>query len=108
MFAPSFHQHDDPLRHYAVIQLSENKKAGTVFNYPKDKNRWLTNKNYAKPIYSDNKDYTIKIWKTNEPTEQFLHTQAVTKIMGNKTKKSNPEMPDLLDFKPNGLNWSPP
>jgi len=63
LFAPSFHQHDDPLRHYAVIQLSENKKAGTVFNYPKDKNRWLTNKNYAKSIYSDNyKEYESAYW----------------------------------------------
>jgi len=63
LFAPAFHQHDDPLRYYAVIQLSENKKAGTVFNYPKDKNRWLTNKNYAKPIYSDNyKEYESAYW----------------------------------------------
>ncbi len=74
LFAPSFHQHDDPLRYYAVIQLSDNKKAGTLFNYPKNKNRWLTNKNYDKHIYSDNyKDYLSAYW-TQAPINKLYVT----------------------------------
>ncbi len=61
-----------------------------------------------KVLYYDDKDSTIKIWKTYEPTEQFSDTQAVLNTRGKEPNRRNPTRPVLLGFKSGQLNWSPP
>ncbi|MBA95750.1 MAG: hypothetical protein CMP21_08555 [Rickettsiales bacterium] len=60
-----------------------------------------------KVLYYDDKDSTIKIWKTHEPTKQFSDTQAVLNTRGKEPNRRNHTWPALLGFKPGKLNWSP-
>ena len=62
-FAPTFHQHDSPLRYYAVIQLSENNDAGTLFNYPQNIFTLGTKTDGVSRVYRPNyKKYKSVYW----------------------------------------------
>ena len=63
LFAPAFHQHDSPLRYYAVIQLSEHNDAGTLFNNPQNKFILDTKTDGVSRVYRpDYKNYQSAYW----------------------------------------------